>query len=67
MVARVQQYVPGYKLAAHPHFEGNRVSVQLEVAGAGDYLPDYAGNLDIMTAVAVKIGEDLAAWLSVRA
>ncbi|MDP4029499.1 MAG: acetaldehyde dehydrogenase (acetylating), partial [Gallionella sp.] len=63
MVKRVQQYVPGYKLKAQPLFDGNRVSVLLEVTGAGDYLPAYAGNLDIMTAVAVKVGEDLAEGL----
>jgi len=60
MVTEVQQYVPGYRLANGPVFEGKRVSVFLEVAGLGDYLPRYAGNLDIMTAAALRTGEMLA-------
>ena len=61
MVSEVQKYVPGYRLANGPVFEGKRVSVFLEVAGLGDYLPRYAGNLDIMTAAALRTGEMLAA------
>jgi acetaldehyde/propanal dehydrogenase len=59
MVEEVQKYVPGYKLKNGPVFEGNRVSVWMEVAGLGDFLPTYAGNLDIMTAAALRTGEML--------
>ena len=57
MIAEVQKYVPGYKLVNGPVFDGRRVSVYLEVQGLGDYLPKYAGNLDIMTAAAARTGE----------
>jgi acetaldehyde/propanal dehydrogenase len=60
MVKTVQGYVPGFRLVNGPVFDGNRVSVYLEVKGLGDYLPEYAGNLDIMTAAALHAGEVLA-------
>ncbi|MGE4368853.1 MAG: acetaldehyde dehydrogenase (acetylating) [Burkholderiaceae bacterium] len=60
MIAEVQKYVPGYRLVNGPVFDGNRVSVYLEVEGLGDYLPKYSGNLDIMTAAAARTAEMFA-------
>ncbi|MEK4026392.1 MULTISPECIES: acetaldehyde dehydrogenase (acetylating) [Sporosarcina] len=60
MVETVKEYVPGYRLKQAPLFEGNVVTVFVEVEGAGDYFPEYAGNLDIMTAAATRVAEDFA-------
>ena len=60
MIKEVQKYVPGYRLVNGPVFDGKRVSVFLEVEGLGDYLPKYAGNLDIMTAAAARTAEMFA-------
>ena len=76
MVASVAEYVPGYRLLNDPQFDPPtassglgkyaRVSVFIEVEGAGDYLPPYAGNLDIMTAAAARVGAELAQALAGR-
>ncbi len=68
MVAEVQRYVPGYRLKNPVHFDkretpwGERtvIAMLLEIEGAGDYLPPYAGNLDIMTSAAKRVGELIA-------
>ncbi len=76
MAASVAAYVPGYRVKGVAFDDGpfatpggtaaERVSIFLEVTGRGDYLPPYAGNLDIMTASAVRVGETLAQrrWIS---
>ena len=69
IVREVGAYVPGFRLTSEPQFDevpemgAKRVAVFLEVEGAGDYLPTYAGNLDIMTAAATRIGEEVARTL----
>ncbi|MGE4359128.1 MAG: acetaldehyde dehydrogenase (acetylating) [Lysobacteraceae bacterium] len=60
MLAEVQKYVPGYRIVNGPVFDGQRVSIYLEVEGLGDYLPKYSGNLDIMTAAAARTAEMFA-------
>lgn len=57
MISEVQKYVPGYTLKNGPVFDGKRVSIYMEVAGLGDFLPRYAGNLDIMTAAGLRTAE----------
>ena len=72
MIDDVQQYVPGYTLRADPQFDDPRegwngqarIAMFLEVRGNGDYLPPYAGNLDIMTAAAAQVGELMAAAIA---
>ncbi len=66
MVTKIQEYVPGYQLKHQPIFKDNLITIQLRVTGSGDYLPEYAGNLDIMTAAAVATGEKVAQMMSVK-
>ena len=60
MIKEVQKFVPGYTLKNGPVFDGKKISIWLEVEGLGDYLPKFAGNLDIITAAATNIAEQMA-------
>ncbi len=68
MEKAVQEYVPGYRLLQEPQVDEpsaatqgqTKISIFVEVEGAGDYLPPYSGNLDIMTAAAAQVGENIA-------
>lgn len=60
VVAAIQQYVPGYRLAMGPIAEKGKVTITIEVVGRGDFLPAYAGNLDIITCAAILVAEEYA-------
>ncbi len=60
MVRRIQQYVPGYQMILEPMIENGRLAVMVRVEGAGDYLPKYAGNLDIINCAAIAMAEAYA-------
>lgn len=59
MVEEVKTYVPGYRLISEPQFDKNKITVFIEVEGAGDFFPPYSGNLDIMTAAAAKVASEM--------
>lgn len=60
IVKEIQKYVPGYRLRVPPILEGHKVTTIIEVEGAGDFLPKYSGNLDIITSAAVRVAGKIA-------
>ncbi|MBN1788063.1 MAG: acetaldehyde dehydrogenase (acetylating) [Sedimentisphaerales bacterium] len=57
MEKKIQSYVPGYTIIVPPVYENNRVVIMVRVRGLGDYLPSYAGNLDIINCAAIATAE----------
>ena len=66
MVEKIKQYVPGYKLILPPTIQDNKIVTTIKVVGAGDYLPQYAGNLDIINCAAIAMAELIAESASFR-
>lgn len=60
MEQEIRKYVPGYRVVLGPVFESGRITTSIEVTGSGDYLPEYAGNLDIINCAAIEIAENYA-------
>ena len=66
MVEQLTEYVPGYQLVVPPTIEGDKVTTTIKVLGAGDYLPQYAGNLDIINCAAIAMAERIASSCALR-
>jgi acetaldehyde dehydrogenase len=64
MEKKIQAYVPGYKIVVPPVYEDNRIVTMVRVRGLGDYLPSYAGNLDIINCAAIAAAEKYAEDIS---
>ena len=61
MEKTIQEYVPGYRVIVMPTMlQENTLTLTVQVEGSGDYLPRYAGNLDIITCAAIEIAEKRA-------
>lgn len=60
LIASIKKYVPGYELLVPPIYENGRIIITVKVQGLGDYLPKYAGNLDIINCAAIAVAEEYA-------
>jgi acetaldehyde dehydrogenase len=60
MVAEIQRYIPGYEVIVDPKLDNGRIVTMVRVIGRGDYLPAYAGNLDIINCAAIAVAEAYA-------
>lgn len=60
MVKTIKRYVPGYELIVPPSIEAGRLVIMIQVQGQGDFLPQYAGNLDIINCAAIVVAEEYA-------
>lgn len=60
ITSNIQKYVPGYQMIVNPFIENDRMTVMVRVKGLGDYLPEYAGNLDIINCAAITVAEEYA-------
>lgn len=64
MIKKIQEYVPGYSLLVPPVFENGRIVIMVKAQGLGDYLPKYAGNLDIINCAAIAVAEQYSKKLT---
>lgn len=58
IISNIKSYVPGYRILVGPIVENDRIVVMVKVRGRGDYLPEYAGNLDIINCAAIEMAEE---------
>ena len=66
IVAEISEYIPGYEVIVQPKLDNGRVVTMVRVIGRGDYLPAYAGNLDIINCAAIHVAEGFARRLAVE-
>jgi len=58
-IKRLQEYIPYYELVMPPTINNDVLVLSIKVKGTGDYLPEYAGNLDIINCAAIEVSKNL--------